>query len=140
MILDLSAYQRALKSLHETIEVLEDQTFASGLSKTQKNALRAGIIQNFEFTYELSWKFIKHWLENNIGAVYVDGVTRRQLYRIAAENHLIEDVDQWMQYHKYRNLTAHTYDEKIAREVCSIALEFQVHADLLLKALEARNA
>ena len=58
-----------------------------------QEAVRAGVIQNFEIAYEQSWKMMKRWLEDSVGATYVDGVTRRELFRLAAEHRLITDVD-----------------------------------------------
>jgi nucleotidyltransferase substrate binding protein (TIGR01987 family) len=66
-------------------------------------------------------------------------VARRQLFRLAAENGLLTDVDRWMEYHSARNETAHTYDEKRADEVFQVARRFLADAVLLLKALESRN-
>jgi nucleotidyltransferase substrate binding protein (TIGR01987 family) len=82
---------------------------------------------------------MKRWLENTLGNTYVDGVSRRELYRIAAEHQLIKDVDQWMIYHKARNITSHTYNEDRAEEVFQIAKTFAVDAEKLLHQIEAHN-
>ena len=71
--------------------------------------------------------------------VYVDGVTRRQLFRLSAEHRLVGDVDRWMEYHDARNETAHTYDESTAEDVFETAKKFLADAQKLLQALEARN-
>lgn len=139
MTLDLSSFSKAVGSLQNTLEVAHDEDFISALSDNQKNAIRAGVIQNFEFTYELCWKFMKRWLRINLGSVYVDGVTRHQLFRLSAENALIVDVDRWMEYHDARNETSHAYDEGTAEEVSATAREFLTDARKLLQALEARN-
>ena len=139
MKLDLSSFRRAVESLKRTLEVADDRDFMAGLSDSQKDAIRAGAIQNFEFTYELCWKFMKRWLEGNLGSAHVEGVSRRQLFRLSAENKLIADVDQWMEYHDARNETSHTYDEGTAEDVFATAREFLPDAEKLLQALEARN-
>lgn len=139
MKLDLSSLRKAVESLQKTLEVADDKDFMSGLSDNQKDAIRAGVIQNFEFTYELCWKFMRRWLDVNLGSAYVEGVARRQLFRLSAENKLIADVDQWMEYHDARNETAHTYDEATAEDVFATAREFLADAEKLLQALEARN-
>lgn len=139
MNLDLSSLHKAVESLEKTLEVADDKDFISGLTDNQKDAIRAGVIQNFEFTYELCWKFMRRWLEVNLGSTYVEGVSRRQLFRLSAENKLIADVDQWMEYHDARNETSHTYDEDTAEDVFATAREFLPDAEKLLQALEARN-
>ena len=125
--------------MKNTLEVADDRSFISGLNGKQKDAIRAGVIQNFEFTYELCWKFMKRWFEVNLGSSYVEGIARRQLFRLAAENKLIDDVNQWMEYHDARNETSHTYDEDTAEDVFETARQFSADAENLLKALEARN-
>ena len=139
MVLDLSSLKEAMSSLEKAINVTCPEKKMDGLDNDQKDTLRAGVIQNFEFTYELCWKFMKRWLENNMGSVYVDGVPRRELFRLAAEHQLIENIDQWMVYHDERNETAHTYDKNKAQEVFEAAKSFLKDAKICLKNLESRN-
>ncbi len=139
MPLELDSIQKAITALRGVVRKSADEEFMSSIDEIARDAIKAGVIQHFEFTYELAWKFMKRWLENNVSAVSVDGVTRRELYRHAAEQRLIDDVEQWMRYHEARNLSAHTYDPEIAEEVYAVAHVFLADASALLKSLEARN-
>ena len=109
------------------------------LDAVLQNAVRAGVIKHFEFTYEQSWLAIKKWLEINVSPNTGDGVTRRELFRLGWEQRLIDDVDSWMRYHRARNLTSHTYREATANEVYAVIPGFVEDAQLLLAALEVRN-
>ena len=102
--------------------------------------IRAGVIQSFSVTYELCWKFMKRWLEENVGSSYVDGVPRRELFRLAAENLLLTDVDRWMDVHQARNRASHIYDPQVAESVLVMALALLPDAIDVLQRLEARNA
>jgi len=139
MVLDLTSLKKAVHSLESALDFACSKDKLSGLNSNQKDVVRAGVIQNFEFTYELCWKFMKRWLENNLGAVYVDGIARKELFRIAAENRLITQVSRWLKYHEARNQTAHTYDKTTAQEVFRAAQKFLTDAKEFLKNLEARN-
>ena len=138
MALDLGSLKKAVTSLERALNVAASEKM-SILSDDEMEVIKAGVIQNFEFTYELCWKFMKRWLETNMGAAYVDGVTRRELFRLGAEHRLIQDVDLWMDYHKTRNQTAHTYNEKTAGEVFEAATKFIHDAKWFLEAIEERN-
>jgi nucleotidyltransferase substrate binding protein (TIGR01987 family) len=138
MKLDLSSLRKAIESLEKTLKVAASSLTAE-LDNDTKDAIRAGAIQNFEFTYELCWKFMRRWLEGNLGSSYVEGVTRRELFRLGAENRLLTNVDQWMECHDARNETAHTYDEDTAEDVFETAREFLGDAKKLLQMLEAHN-
>jgi nucleotidyltransferase substrate binding protein (TIGR01987 family) len=138
MALDLSSLQKAVDSLQRAINV------ASSLKKENADkdnieVVRAGVIQNFEFTYELCWKFMKRWLEINGEGASVDGITRKELFRIAAERRLIENVEAWFAYTESRNETAHTYDPKTALDVFESAKSFLGDSKLLLKRLKEKN-
>jgi len=137
MKLELTSLENATASLERS--VLAAAKFEATLPHELRETVRSGIIQNFEVAYELSWKMMKRWLETNISAESVDGVTRRELFRMAAESRLLEDVDLWMSFHAARNITSHTYDNNTAEEVSERAEQFVAAAQSLLAALRARN-
>ena len=138
-LLELDALQRAVQAYTVACLVAKDDAVIHKLSTELQDVIKAGIIQHFEFTYELCWKFIKRWLEKNYGSSEVDGVTRRELFRLAAENKLITSVEQWMHFHQARNQTSHTYDPDIALEVYNTSLDFLQVAQHLLQQLQGKN-
>ena len=138
MTLDLSSLKKGVHSLERAINVATAM-IKGAVDTDQEEVIRAGVIQNFEFTYELCWKFMKRWLEINAGGEAIDGSTMKELFRIAAERHLIKDVEAWFAYHKSRNKTAHTYDESTAASVYAAAIRFAADARYLLEVLESKN-
>ena len=80
MKLDLSSLRKAVNSLDRAIRLAATQ-IKGKVNTDQEEVIRAGVIQNFEFTYALSWKFMKRWLEMNVSGDAVDGVTRKELLR-----------------------------------------------------------
>lgn len=77
---------------------------------TTNELIKAGIIQRFEFTHELSWKVMKDFLifegiQNIIGS--------RSAVREALNKNLITDGEIWMEMIETRNITVLTYDEEI---------------------------
>ena len=101
MTLELTSLEKAITSLEETIKIATSKEFAT-YTEALQNVIKAGVIQNFEFTYELCWKFMKRYLENQLGSAYVDGISRMELFRLSSEHHLISDVIKWKSYHDYR--------------------------------------
>ncbi len=136
---NLIPLEKAVSSFLRLHGRVSDQEFMSQQDDIVRLGLEAGLIQNFEFTYELSWKAIKRWLENNISPDAADGVTRRELFRMAAENLLIPDVKAWMVYHAARNVTSHRYGEEMAQEVMRVMGDFGRSARYLLAQLRERN-
>ncbi|MCY4555879.1 MAG: nucleotidyltransferase substrate binding protein [Chloroflexi bacterium] len=146
MPLNLKNLQNAIGSLEQALDVYralvdqEDRALLMGDSEeTLRRVLQSGVIKHFEFTYELSWLSIKRWLELNVSPNSADGVTRRELFRLGAENRLIDDVDRWMDHHSARNDTSHTYRKTTADAVFAAIPAFLQDARRLLHALEARN-
>ena len=136
---NLTPLAKAITSFIQLYPHVTDEQFMPQQDEIIRFGLEAGLIQNFEFTYELCWKAIRRWLKNNISPDVADGVTRRELFRMAAENHLIEDVTEWMVYHAARNEASHRYGQEIAQEVLSVMANFGQAAQRLLKQLQARN-
>ena len=140
MPLVLDSLRNAVAALRAVQTKAEDGAFMAAQDEVTREAIRSGVIQHFEFTYELSWKFIRRWLEENIGRDSADGVARRELFRMGAENRLIDDVAVWMRYHDARNVTCHTYiGYRLQRRFMPSVLDFAHDAGRLLAALEARN-
>lgn len=83
------------------------------LAQPEDSFLRDASIQRFEFTYELSWKAIKLWLETK----EISALNAREALQNAIEQGLLIDGDGWSQLHHMRNLTSHTYDEAQALTV-----------------------
>jgi nucleotidyltransferase substrate binding protein (TIGR01987 family) len=137
--LDLTALKKSIISLEKIVNKVNDLVLMDSFDDDIRNGLKSGVIQNFEIAYEICWKFMKRWIENNIDSAIVDGVTRRELFRISAENFLINDVEKWMFYHYARNNTSHIYNENIAEEVYEKAKEFIIDAKNFLEKLEAKN-
>lgn len=75
--------------------------------------LQAGLIQTYEFTFELAWKTLKDYLESEGFTVPSPKATIRQAF----QSGYIQHGDSWMKALNDRNLTTHTYDEDIANEV-----------------------
>jgi nucleotidyltransferase substrate binding protein (TIGR01987 family) len=139
MPLDITALKNSIKCLDDSLKIVHNSEEMIKLDLVTKNLLRSGVIQNFEVSYELCWKFIRKFLEIELGSEYVDGIHKKELLRIAAEHHLIKDVETWFDYNRARNLTSHTYKEEHAENVFNAAEKFLDDARELLNALEGRN-
>ena len=140
MKLDLSSLQKAIISLEKTIKVAENKEFAAKLDEDARNAIKSGVIQNFELTYELCWKFMRRWLRENADVEEAEYPrTRKELFRLAARFSLIKEPLSWFSYSDARNLTSHTYDEDKAETVYQTAVDFLGDARYLLDRLQERN-
>jgi len=138
MKLDYSALNKAISSLSEAITSTTDVAFMSKLNQAQQRTMKAGVIQHFEFTYELSWKMLRRQLIQEEGKETIDALSRKDLYRLAAKKQVLEDPENWFVFHRARNETSHTYDEKIAKDVYEVSLLFISSAQKLLKTLGNR--
>ena len=69
---------------------------------------REGVIQRFEYTFELAWNTLKDRLE--YAGVVLTEVTPRNVIRQAFVAKLIADAETWTDMLVDRNLMSHTYD------------------------------
>jgi nucleotidyltransferase substrate binding protein (TIGR01987 family) len=83
-----------------------------------------GLIQSFEYNYELAWYTIKGFYENQ-GETGIHG--SRDAIRMAFKRGLIVKNKTWMKMIKSRTLTSHIYNEKIADEITKDILHIQQH-------------
>jgi nucleotidyltransferase substrate binding protein (TIGR01987 family) len=134
--LDLAALDNATAALERAVAVVH--TTVPERSQDERELLQSGLIQAFEFTYEVAWKMLRRCLADELGASAVEGLARRELFRFAAQHRLIDDVNCWMDFHHARNLTSHTYDAALAAEVAAVAEHFATEARILLERLHER--
>lgn len=72
-----------------------------------------GVLQRFEFTFELSWKTIQEYAKYH-GIIVA---SPRESFRIAGDLGLIDQVEIWLEYLEERNKTTHIYDAKMAKSI-----------------------
>ena len=77
MPLELDSLRKSIKGLKDLLAVSENGARMAQLREVERNGIRSGVIQNFEVTYELSWKLMARWLNTYIGAGIADGVAKR---------------------------------------------------------------
>jgi nucleotidyltransferase substrate binding protein (TIGR01987 family) len=73
-----------------------------------------GLVQRFEYTFELAWKTLKDYLEHS--GVVLPQITPSAVIKAAFTAKLIDQGETWMDMLKHRNLMSHTYDFKEFRE------------------------
>jgi len=120
----LDNYKRAQAQLDEAVELMR--------SRELSNLEKAGVIQAFEFTWELAWNLLKDYL-NWQGESEITGA--RDAIRESFKRGLIEDGQTWMFMLQDRNRTSHTYNESTMREILT-GIESQYQP--LLAELRAR--
>lgn len=101
------------------------------------NAVMAGAIQAFEYSYELGVRLIRRKLKDiSESPQAVEALEYRALMRLAADKGLIDDPLRWDQFRHLRNATSHTYHEHKAREVFADIPVFIDSATRLLARLD----
>ncbi len=110
------------------------------LQQPKTEFTRDAVIQRFEYTYELCWKFILRDMIESEGSEAVTRLNRKDLFRLAADKGLIADPLSWFSYHKARNETSHNYNETKAEETYRTAKTFAPDARDLLNILKDRHA
>lgn len=92
-------FQKAFRLLEQTMAI-----------EHPSDAERAGLIQFFEMSFELAWKVLKDYLEEEGFAVESPRDTIKQAFQAG----VLDNGHVWIEALKDRNLTVHTYEEKIA--------------------------
>jgi nucleotidyltransferase substrate binding protein (TIGR01987 family) len=72
---------------------------------------KEGIVQRFEFTFELAWKTLKDYLDYS--GVKLEPITPRHVIKTAFAAGIIADGQVWIDMLEQRNLMSHTYDSAI---------------------------
>jgi len=98
----------SMELLSNAISRLEE-----GIKNAKDELGKDGVIQRFEFTFELLWKTLKLYLEN-------EGIickSPRDCMQKAFRIDLIEDDEIFLQMLHDRNLSSHLYDKNTSRDL-----------------------
>ena len=104
-------------------------------------ALREFMIQRFEFSVDLFWKYIKRYIEEEMKKE-IELVSPRTVIREACRVKLVseEDSQKIMEIVDARNMTSHTYKEEIAEQIRSKISDYhQLMQKYLEKLIPAGN-
>jgi nucleotidyltransferase substrate binding protein (TIGR01987 family) len=108
----------------------------SALSPLEKE----GVIQRFEYSFELAWKTVKDFLEE--GGLVISPVTPRQVLKDAFAAKVLTDGQAWIDMLDHRNLLSHTYDFSVfEKAVDAIAARYlpameELHQFFIAKSAE----
>ncbi len=139
MSLDFSPLANAISQLEKSLDYAN-----SPLAKNNPGLfeqLRNSVIQCFEFTYELSHKMLKRFMEETAASTEdINTSSFQDLIRTGNEKGLLRsDWLVWRTYRQARNNSSHTYDADKAKQVYQIAPDFLLEAKHLYQQLIARS-
>lgn len=100
---------------------------------------KEGIIQRFEYTWELSWKVLKDYISHQ--GIILNKITPASVIRASFEAKIIDDGESWMKALDARNKMSHVYSftvfEKIILDIknCYLSLFDSLCMNLMEEAL-----
>lgn len=121
----LDSFQKACRRV---LEITESDKKPDELSELEQE----GLVQRFEYTFELAWKVMQDFLRFK-GYEFMLGPNGT--LQKAFEDGLISNHDAWRRMNKARGMTSHTYNEGDAQEI--VEKIYSEYAGLL-KALAVR--
>ena len=132
-MLDLTPLTKALTTLEEALDAYQ---------KDPKNTfIRDACIQRFEYSYELSHKMLRRYLEmTEPTTTTVNDSSFPSLIRLGYERGLVDgEWALWKGFRDARNSTSHTYDEKKALGVLAVIPDFLNEAKHLAYTIQKRQ-
>ena len=134
MSLDITSRGNAVRRLPEGLE--------RHRREPTDEQIRDGLIQRFEFTYELTHKMLKRYLKETAASPdEIDRMPFADLVRSGnAQGLLRDDWPAWRRFREMRARTSYTYDAKVASQVASAIPGFLEEAEHFYAELQRRLA
>ena len=120
----IQRYANYHKACGRLVEVTEADRFLEDLSELEVE----GLVQRFEYTFELAWKVLQDIL---IYKGYEFMLGPNGTLKMAFDDGLISDHDVWRKMAKSRNTLSHVYDEEEVLPI--VRLIYSDYAPLLKK-------
>ena len=134
MDIDISPLERAIARLEEAVATYQQDT--------TRTLIRDGLVQRFEFTYEIAHKLLRRYLAANAGPPeLISGMNFADIIRAANQNRLLlGDWPRWKTFRDMRSRTSHSYNEAVALDVVAGIPAFLDEARYLRDRLRERVA
>lgn len=132
-MLDISSFTKALATLEKALVAYRESP--------ENDLIRDACIQRFEYSYELSHKMLRRYLEmTEPTATVINDLSFSSLIRLGYERGLLgEEWVVWKGFRDARNITAHTYDENKALDVFLVIPDFLKEAKHLAHNINIRQ-
>lgn len=121
----MTSDQIDFSSLEKALEQLTQATSAEPANDLERD----GVIQRFEYTFELAWKAGKRVLKNR----GIESLSPKSVIRDLAQQQFIASAELWMKFLVARNHSSHTYQQTTAEEVHEMAKQFPAECRSLLE-------
>ena len=121
--MDFDKFQKSLKHLalqYQNYQSLEER---AELGTLDQEAIKESVIQRFETCYDTLWKHLKRYLVEELGLPKVPN-SPKPVFRLANENHLLRDLDSWLNYANARVDTTHDYSSDKAEAALELMENF----------------
>lgn len=119
----------ALERLSEAV-IDYEQSLKNNTSERLIDSLRDSMIQRFEFSLDLFWKYLKIYLEKKM-AINIDFNSPKNVVRDACKTKLLSEIDTKVTLTMIddRNMSSHIYKEEIADDIAKrIPMHFKIMA------------
>lgn len=93
------------------------EALAEYAATPSSTVVRDGVIQRFEFTFELAWKSLREYMEDQ--GASLENVFPKSVLKTAYAAGIIADDQVWLDMLASRNVTSHVYDDTQAAQVVS---------------------
>ena len=130
--IDYEQFKKALMRLEARYAEWLECPNRSELQDADREAIKESCVKRFEYTFDSAWKHLKKYLEKQ-GVPNV-GNSPKDVFRLCAENQLIENTADWLCYTDRRNDAEHDYEQTKADEILSVVSDFIKDAIDLYKA------
>lgn len=96
--------ENAMRSLEDAIKYTRTAEYQE-LGAEFKNVLQSAVVQNFSLTFKVCRKMLYHQLVDRHGAEKIDALDEKGLISMAAEEKLISNRENWLEYLDCEHLT-----------------------------------
>jgi nucleotidyltransferase substrate binding protein (TIGR01987 family) len=117
-------WKQRFQNFDRAFELLRSALSNKALSECS-DLEQEGIVQRFEFSFELAWKTMKDYLEDS--GIVLTQITPRNVIKEAFRAGVIPDGQVWIDMMLHRNLLSHTYDFSRFKTVLEAVVDRYIH-------------